>query len=114
MKHNKADNVDGWLIIDKPKGMGSTQVVGKTRYLLHANKNGHTGTLDPFATGLLILLSGKMTKKSNEFLKLDKVYEATLKLGFTSTTGDPEGEITEYIQSTKPVKIEEHKDKICL
>ena len=53
-----------------------------------------------------------MTKKSNEFLKLDKEYVATLKLGYTSTTGDPEGEITEYIQSTKPVKIEEHKDKI--
>ena len=62
----------------------------------HKVKVGHTGTLDPFATGLLILLSGKMTKKSNEFLKLDKVYEATLKLGYTSTTGDPEGEITEY------------------
>lgn len=55
---------------------------------------GHSGTLDPFATGLLILLIGKYTKKSDEFLKLDKTYEASLKLGNTSTTGDPEGDTT--------------------
>ena len=62
----------------------------------HKVKVGHTGTLDPFATGLLILLSGKFTKRSNEFLKLDKVYEATIKLGFVSSTGDTEGEIRPY------------------
>ncbi|MBQ2695649.1 tRNA pseudouridine(55) synthase TruB [Candidatus Saccharibacteria bacterium] len=89
------------ILIDKPAGISSFGVVAKVRKKLtqefgHKVKVGHTGTLDPFATGLLILLSGKMTKKSNEFLKLDKVYEATLKLGYTSTTGDPEGEITEY------------------
>ena len=92
---------DQIILIDKPAGISSFGVVAKIRGKLkaefgHKIKVGHTGTLDPFATGLLILLSGKMTKKSNEFLKLDKVYEATLKLGFTSTTGDPEGEITEY------------------
>lgn len=108
---------DQIILIDKPAGISSFGVVAKIRGRLktkfgHKVKVGHTGTLDPFATGLLILLSGKMTKKSNEFLKLDKEYVATLKLGYTSTTGDPEGEITEYIQSTKPVKIEEHKDKI--
>ena len=65
-------------------------------YFGHKVKVGHTGTLDPFATGLLILLSGKNTKQSAKFLKLDKVYEATLKLGYTSTTGDPEGKITSY------------------
>ena len=54
---------------------------------------GHTGTLDPFATGLLILMAGKATKKAMEFAKLDKVYEATIRLGATSSTGDPEGEI---------------------
>ena len=58
-------------------------------------KVGHTGTLDPFATGLMILLIGKATKRSNEFLKLDKVYEATIHLGQTSSTGDPEGDITD-------------------
>lgn len=89
---------DRIILIDKPAGMSSFGVVAKVRGRLkaefgHKVKVGHTGTLDPFATGLLILLSGKMTKKSGEFLKLDKSYEAELKLGFTSSTGDPEGEI---------------------
>ena len=90
---------DQIILIDKPAGISSFGVVAKVRGALkaefgHKVKVGHTGTLDPFATGLLILLSGKMTKKSNDFLKKDKTYEATLKLGHTSTTGDPEGEIT--------------------
>ena len=90
------------ILIDKPAGISSFGVVAKVRGYLRAKygkkvKVGHTGTLDPFATGLLILLTGKMTKRSGEFLKLDKVYEATLRLGYTSTTGDPEGEITKYI-----------------
>lgn len=102
---------DQIILIDKPAGISSFGVVAKIRGKLkaefgHKVKVGHTGTLDPFATGLLILLSGKMTKKSNEFLKLDKIYEATLKLGYTSTTGDPEGEITKFTE------IEEHKGKI--
>ncbi len=89
---------DQIILVDKPAGISSFGVVARVRRELrdqfgHKVKLGHTGTLDPFATGLLILLSGKMTKKSNEFLKHDKVYEATLKLGYTSTTGDPEGEI---------------------
>jgi len=57
-------------------------------------KVGHAGTLDPFATGLLTILTGKMTKRAGEFTKLDKIYEATIVLGQTSTTADPEGEIT--------------------
>ncbi len=89
---------DRVILIDKPAGISSFGVVAKVRGFLrnkfgHKVKVGHTGTLDPFATGLLILLSGKMTKKSNEFLKLDKEYIADLKLGFKSSTGDPEGEI---------------------
>ena len=88
------------LLIDKPAGMTSFGVVARVRRLLSQRaggkvKVGHTGTLDPFATGLMILLVGKGTKRSNEFLKLDKVYEAEIVLGATSTTGDPEGEITE-------------------
>jgi tRNA pseudouridine55 synthase len=91
-------NEDKIILIDKPAGISSFGVVAKVRGKLkaefgHKVKVGHTGTLDPFATGLLILLSGKMTKKSADFLKLDKIYEADLRLGFTSTTGDPEGEI---------------------
>lgn len=89
---------DEVILMDKPAGISSFGVVAKVRGFLrnkfgHKVKVGHTGTLDPFATGLLILLSGKMTKKSNEFLKLDKEYVAELKLGFKSSTGDPEGEI---------------------
>lgn len=95
---------DQIILIDKPAGISSFGVVAKVRAKLknefgHKVKVGHTGTLDPFATGLLILLSGKMTKKSDEFLRHDKVYEATLKLGFTSTTGDPEGEIAKTINT---------------
>ena len=88
------------ILIDKPENMTSFGVVARVRRKISEAagkkvKVGHTGTLDPFATGLLILMSGKMTKKCQEFLKLDKVYEATIRLGTTSTTGDPEGEITE-------------------
>ena len=93
---------DQIILVDKPADISSFGVVAKIRGQLkaelgHKVKVGHTGTLDPFATGLLIILTGKMTKKSNEFLKLDKVYEATLKLGYVSSTGDPEGEIQEYV-----------------
>ena len=92
---------DDFLLIDKPAGMTSFGVVARVRRVLsekagHKVKVGHTGTLDPFATGLLILLIGKGTKRSNEFLKLDKWYEATIRLGATSSTGDPEGEITPF------------------
>ena len=95
------------ILVDKPAGISSFGVVAKVRANLretfgHKIKVGHTGTLVAFATGLLILLTGKMTKKSNEFLKLDKVYEAELKLGYTSTTGDPEGEIQLYSNEGGP------------
>ena len=76
-------DLDRILLIDKPAGISSFGVVAKVRGFLkakcgHKVKVGHTGTLDPFATGLLILLTGKMTKKSSEFLKLDKEYIATM------------------------------------
>ena len=88
------------IYVDKPAGMSSFGAVARVRRILsqregHKVKVGHTGTLDPFATGLLILLAGKATKKAPELTKKDKVYEAELRLGATSSTGDPEGEITE-------------------
>ena len=88
------------IFVDKPSGMSSFGAVARVRRILsqqegHKVKVGHTGTLDPFATGLLILLAGKATKKAPELTKKDKVYEATIRLGETSTTGDPEGEITQ-------------------
>lgn len=96
--------MDKKILIDKPANMTSFGVVARVRRVLSEQlsaeigekrkvKVGHTGTLDPFATGLLILLTGKMTRESDNFLKMDKTYLATLKLGATSTTGDPEGEI---------------------
>ena len=91
---------DGILLIDKPASMTSFGVVARVRRVLSEKagkkvKVGHTGTLDPFATGLLILLAGKGTKRSGEFLKLDKKYKATIRLGAVSTTGDVEGGIKE-------------------
>lgn len=98
---------DTILLVDKPAGWTSFDVVAKIRghikhsYIAQGIKPtkrqirvGHAGTLDPFATGLLVLLLGDATKKAGEFLKLDKVYEAEIILGQTSTTGDPEGELT--------------------
>jgi tRNA pseudouridine55 synthase len=92
--------MDGILLIDKPAGWTSHDVVAKVRNILkkeagHKVKIGHCGTLDPFATGLLVLVVGNYTKKAAEFSKLDKTYEAETILGKTSTTGDPEGEITD-------------------
>ncbi|HVO86293.1 MAG TPA: tRNA pseudouridine(55) synthase TruB [Candidatus Binatia bacterium] len=89
----------GILPVDKPAGISSFGVVAKVRGIIKAEtgqkiKIGHTGTLDPAATGLLILVLGKYTKRASEFSKLDKSYDAEITLGKTSTTGDNEGEIT--------------------
>lgn len=90
--------MDGILLVDKPAGWTSHDVVAKVRNTLkaqagHKVKVGHTGTLDPMATGLLMLVIGSYTKRAGEFSKSDKVYEAELTLGAVSTTGDKEGEI---------------------
>ena len=105
--------MDDILLIDKPKDITSFGVVARVRRVLSERegkkvKVGHTGTLDPFATGLLILLVGKATKRSNEFLKLDKEYIAEIKLGETSTTGDPEGEVQKSYSGEAP-DVEEVK-----
>jgi tRNA pseudouridine55 synthase len=91
--------MDGILLVDKPDGWTSHDIVAKVRNILNAEtgkkiKVGHTGTLDPMATGLLVLVIGGYTKRAGEFSKLDKVYEAEITLGATSSTGDKEGEIT--------------------
>ncbi len=85
--------VHGVLLLDKPEGMSSTQALAKAKWLLNAEKAGHTGTLDPFATGLLPLCFGEATKFASDLLDADKTYEATIRLGVTTTTGDPEGEV---------------------
>lgn len=91
---------DGILLIDKPAHMTSFGVVARVRRVLSQQQNkrvkvGHTGTLDPFATGLMIIVVGKECKNAGTYSKLDKVYEATIRLGQTSTTGDTEGELTD-------------------
>ena len=106
MNTQDSQHIQDIILIDKPAGLSSFGVVARVRRRLSMEagkkvKVGHTGTLDPFATGLLILLANKATKLSNQFLKLDKWYEATICLGKTSTTGDPEGEIIE--QNTEKV-----------
>lgn len=112
---------DAIVLVDKPAGWTSFDVVAKIRGRIRRGyteqgikptkrqlKVGHAGTLDPFATGLLVVLLGDATKKATEFLKLDKVYEAEIILGKTSTTGDPEGEIT-AVSSVIPTTEEVQK-----
>ena len=85
--------VSGLLLLDKPAGYSSNHALQKVKRLFRAEKAGHTGTLDPFATGLLTICLGEATKFSSYGLEGDKCYHATLKLGITTTTGDIEGEI---------------------
>lgn len=104
---------DRIILVDKPSGMTSFGVVARVRRVLSEQagrkvKVGHTGTLDPFATGLMILLTGKRCKEAEGFSKLDKVYEAEFVLGKVSSTGDPEGEISE-VSARKP-QAEEVKE----
>jgi tRNA pseudouridine 55 synthase len=104
---------DRILLIDKPAGMTSFGVVARVRRVLSEQqgkkvKVGHTGTLDPFATGLMIIVVGKECKNAGSYSKLDKVYEATIRLGQTSTTGDTEGEITD-VSDTIPAQTKVKK-----
>jgi tRNA pseudouridine55 synthase len=86
------DLVDGVLLLDKPVGLSSNDALIKAKRVLNARKAGHTGTLDPFATGLLPLCFGEATKFSQDLLEADKTYETTVHLGITTNTGDTEGE----------------------
>lgn len=80
--------MDGVLIIDKPSGMTSHDVVARTRHILHERRVGHTGTLDPFATGVLVILIGKATRLAQFLSSLDKEYDAIIRLGYATDTGD--------------------------
>lgn len=89
----RRDPVDGVLLLDKPQGISSNAALQRARNALGAAKAGHTGTLDPMATGLLPLAFGESTKFSQTLLDADKGYEATVQLGVTTTTGDAEGDV---------------------
>ena len=95
--------VDGVLLLDKPLGLTSNDALQKARRLFSAAKGGHTGTLDPLATGLLPLCFGEATKFSADLLDADKTYEAVIKLGVTTDSGDAEGAVI----ATAPVDVSE-------
>ncbi len=92
MKRTKHLDINGWLILDKPKNITSAHAVAETRHLFNANKNGHTGTLDPFATGVLPIAFGEATKLISFITEDTKEYAFTLQFGFDTTTDDIEGE----------------------
>ena len=96
-KRTKLD-VNGVVLVDKPLGYSSNQTLALVKKYFNPKKAGHTGTLDPLATGLLPVCLGEATKFSSFLLESDKSYEASIKLGFISSTGDSEGEI-------EPIKI---------
>ena len=97
--------IDGVLLLDKPAGITSSAAVQTVRRLFSAAKAGHTGTLDPLATGLLPICLGEAAKFSHVLLDADKTYGATVRLGMTTTTGDLEGELIER----KPVSVDRRK-----
>jgi tRNA pseudouridine55 synthase len=94
-RRRKGRNVHGVLLLDKPAGWSSSQAVQKVRWLFQARKAGHTGTLDPFATGMLPICLGEASKTAGFMLDASKTYLAEAMLGQATTTGDIEGEITE-------------------
>ncbi len=102
--------VDGVLLLDKPLGMTSNAALQAVRRLLNAEKAGHTGTLDPLATGLLPLCFGEATKFAGELLDADKTYDAVVRLGIRTDTGDAEGRVIE----TRPVAFSEQEADAAL
>ncbi len=99
--------MDGLLCIDKPAGITSHDVVDAVRRIAHTRAVGHAGTLDPFATGLLILGINKATKWLTALVGLDKEYDTTLQLGATSDTFDPEGHITPWTEKIMDITVDQ-------
>jgi len=86
-------DIDGILLLDKPEGLSSNRALQIARRIFNARKGGHTGSLDPFATGMLPLCFGQSTKVSGQMLDADKCYRVQCRLGVQTSTGDPEGEV---------------------
>ena len=107
-KNKEKLKINGLLLIDKPLGYSSNQALSKIKWIFSAQKAGHTGTLDPLATGLLPICLGEATKFSSHLLNSEKTYEASIKLGWKSSSGDAEGKLTESkIISISLDKLEE-------
>ncbi|MFM8391427.1 MAG: tRNA pseudouridine(55) synthase TruB [Methylophilaceae bacterium] len=100
IKRQKRD-ISGVVLLDKPLGLSSNQAMQRVKHLYQAEKAGHTGSLDPLATGLLPICLGEATKFANFLLDADKSYLATVKLGITTTSADAEGEVI----AQKPVNV---------
>jgi len=94
-RKRKGNPVHGWVVLDKPYGLGSTSAVGKVRWLFTAQKAGHAGTLDPLATGILPIALGEATKTVPFMVDAKKGYQFTLTFGENTDTWDTEGEVTE-------------------
>ena len=92
-RRKKGRDISGWVIVDKPSGMSSSNVVGKVRWAFDANKAGHAGTLDPEATGLLAIALGEATKTVPFVTDANKAYRFTVTLGTATNTDDAEGEV---------------------
>src|SRR5690625_57561 len=126
-------NTDGILLLDKPLGLSSNQALGRARRALGIRKAGHAGTLDPMASGLLVLCFGQATKVAGYLLEADKCYEATVRLGVSTDSGDAEGAVLESrpvpdfsadgieaaldnfrraIEQTPPMRSEEHTSEL--
>src|SRR4051794_20713721 len=101
---NYDSHMDGLLLINKPAGITSFDCIRQLRRSLGLKKIGLTGTLDPMATGLMIMLVGSATKQAQHFFKLDKTYVAEITLGQVSTTGDGEGVITKTPSGSRRTK----------
>jgi tRNA pseudouridine55 synthase len=97
--------MDGLIVIDKPNGITSHQVVGRVRRILGTKRVGHTGTLDPFATGVMVLLIGKATRLAQFLDKDEKAYQATVRFGAETDTGDLTGAVT-TVSELSAVEIE--------
>ena len=93
-RRRKGRDVHGIVLLDKPAGYSSSQAVQKVRWLFQARKAGHTGSLDPFATGMLPICLGEASKTAGFMMNASKIYEARASLGHSTSTGDIEGDIT--------------------
>ena len=106
--------MDGVLVIDKPAGLTSHDVVARARHILHERRIGHTGTLDPFATGVLVIMLGKATKLARFLSGVDKEYEAIIRLGYSTDTGDPTGNPVPGPEIPKDKDWSEHEIEAAL
>jgi len=104
MKHKKGDKVDGWVVVDKPSGIGSTQLLSRVRRLYNAQKAGHAGTLDPMASGVLPVALGEATKTLPFMTDFGKAYDFTISFGTSTDTEDADGVVVATSEKTPSEK----------